>query len=287
MTFGIWNGTEEIPARLSLLVDDVETPARAALMPTGAPTAAEFLTRQSLIGHRGASLDYAEGSRRAMTEAVLRGVDALEMPLSRTSDGVWFGLHDADLLRTSGVAIDPTTITWAELAAYQIAAPAGGDPAFGAQPYMRLEQLLEDYGPSHTLFLDPKYHAGPEWRDEMYGLIESVLPSAQDSVVIKFSGDGTTVADAATARGFPCFGYWYDSQFQADQAKVLAETAAWTILGMEWDAEQATWDALTGLGKPVIAHTAATTTQRDTAIAKGASGIMCSGVRAVQGPPVI
>lgn len=283
MTFGIWNGTEEIPARLSTMVDGVETPVRAAVMPTGALTVAEFLTRQSVIGHRGMSRDLAEACRHAMTQAVLRRVDALEMPLSRTSDGVWFGLHDETLLRTSGVDIDPATLTWAEVQAYQIAAPAGGDPAFGAQPYMRLEQLLEDYGSSHTLFLDPKYHAGPEWRDEMYGLIESVLPSAQDSVVIKFSGDGTTVADAATARGFFSFGYFYGDQYPA----LLDDAPHWTITGMEWDADQAIWDALTGLGQPVIAHIVADTTQRDAAIAKGAAGIMCSGVRAVQGAPVI
>ena len=42
-------------------------------------------------------------------------------------------------------------MTWAEVQEYQITCGPGG-----AQPYMRLQDLLEAYGRSHVLILDPK-----------------------------------------------------------------------------------------------------------------------------------
>jgi hypothetical protein len=287
VTFNLWTGAEETPAKLSVMVDDVETPARAALMPTGARTLATLLLYFFVIAHRLGSLDWAEYSLRGATESVLRRVDALDISVSRSLDGVWFCLHDNSLLRTSGVDVDPATLTWAEIQTYLNNAPAGGDSQFGPQPYMRLDDFLRLYGKSHVIFLDPKHHAGPQWHDEFYALVEATIPNPQENIVIKFSGDGVTVADAATARGYFSFGYFYDQQYQTDPAKVLADATRWTVTGMEWDAPPATWTAMIGVGKPVVAFLVASLAQRDTAIARGAAGIMCTGVRAVQGAPEI
>src|SRR4051794_28007721 len=59
-------------------------------------------TRPFYVAHRGGSDDWPECSLLAYRESVARGVDALEMPLARSQDGVWFGLHDETLDRTSG-----------------------------------------------------------------------------------------------------------------------------------------------------------------------------------------
>jgi glycerophosphoryl diester phosphodiesterase len=51
-------------------------------------------TRPFYVAHRGGSADWPEQSMLAYRSAVACGVDALEVSLARSADGVWFGLHD-------------------------------------------------------------------------------------------------------------------------------------------------------------------------------------------------
>jgi len=284
----VWDGTEEHDTAVTLWDGGVEQPATAAVMPGGAWSVDRLLAIDGFtVGHRGGSVDWAEMSMRAYTEAVLRNVDAVEISVSRTIDGVWFGLHDETLLRTSGVDIDPATLTWRQVQDYLCAAPAGGDPRFGAQQYERLVDLLDAYATSHVILLDPKYHSGAVWRPEFFALIEAAVPRAQDHVVIKWSGGGTSLADDAAALGYDTVGYFYQSDYLANPAGVLANAGHWSWLELEHGAPQSTWDAFLALGKPVIGFTAATAAQRQTALDKGAAGVMCSGIRAIKGPAVI
>lgn len=290
MTFTIWDGAEEKSVAWAILDADLdEQPvANVAMVPGGAWSLERLLAIPGFtVAHRLGSADWAEFSTRGGVECLLRSVDALEISVSRTIDGVWFGLHDQTLLRTSGVDINPNTLTWAQVQGYLNAAPAGGDPDFGAQPYERLDDLLRLYATSHVILLDPKYHAGAQWRDEFFALIESVVPNAQDHVVIKYTGGGITLADDATARGYASVGYFYESEYVADPSGVLANAAHWTWIELEHGAPQGTWNAFLALGKPMIGFIASSTVQRDTALAKGADGVMCSGIRAIKGPPVI
>lgn len=285
-TFGVWNGSEELGVAFGL--GPTEAECRVGMVPGGAFSVTELLGIEDfLIAHRCASLDYSEFSPRGATESVLRSVDALELSVSRSIDGVWFGLHDETLLRTSGVDLDPKTMTWHEIQGYLNAAPVGGDPEFGAQPYARVEDILRAYGHSHVIFLDPKYHSGVQWRDEFFAMVEAAVPNAQDHVVIKWSGGGIGLADEASARGYTTIGFFYQTEYLADPVGVMANAAHWDWLELEHGAPQGTWDVFLATGKPVIAFTVATEVQRQTALAKGAFGIMCSGVRAIKGAAVI
>lgn len=288
-TLGIWDGTEELYTELTVWESGVEQPVDAfALMPYGAWSVGELLKRPGFtVAHRCGSLDWAEASRRGATESVLRRCDALEMPLSRTADGVWFGLHDQTLLRTSGVNIDPTTITWEQLLQYPNNPPAGGDPNFGARPYQKLTTFLQDYGESHVIFLDPKYHGNMTYRGELLDLVESVIPDAQQRIVIKYFGDNTFLADYARSRGYRTWGYFYESDWLANPSAITAQTGHWDWLGLNWDASAQTWQDFVAFGKPLIGHIVANSTQRQAALDGGAIGAMCSGVRAIQGAPEI
>lgn len=258
------------------------------MIPGGAWSTSRLLQIQGFtISHRLGSGDWADFSRRAAAESLLRSVDALEISVSRTIDGVWFGLHDQTLLRTSGVDINPNTLTWRQVQDYLCAAPANGDPRFGAQPYQRLDELLQWYGKSHVIFLDPKYHAGVQWREEFFDQIETNVPRAQQRVVVKFSGGSVTLAADAAARGYTTCGFFYQEEYLADPTAVMANAAQWTWLELEHGAPQSTWDVFLALGKPVIGFTASTVVQRQTALDKGAVGVMCSGIRAIKGAPVI
>jgi len=288
VTLTVWDGTDETAVDFTLWDGTAERPASAAMVPGGAYSVANLFARPGFVmAHRGGSVDWAEMTARAYTESVFRSVDALEVSVNRTADGVWFGLHDQTLLRTSGVDLDPLTMTWDQVRGYLCAPPADGDATFGARPYMRLVDLLAAYATSHVIFLDPKYRAGAQWRDELYSVVESVVPNAQQHVVIKYSGGGTSLADDASARGYSTWGYFYQSEYLADPAGVLANAAHWTYLGLDISAPQGTWDVFHATGKTVLGHIAATLIAYQTAIAKGAGGVMSSGVRAIKGAPVI
>jgi glycerophosphoryl diester phosphodiesterase len=288
-TLTFWDGETEEPAELTYWDGSAEQPVEDfALMPYGAWSTAELIKRPGFtIGHRCGSLDWAEASRRGATESALRRCDALEVPVNRTLDGVWFGLHDTTLLRTSGVNIDPRDLTWEQLQAYQNTAPAGGDSNFGAQPYATLVDLLTDYASSHVVFLDPKGHGNVQYRGELLDLVEATVPNAQQTIVIKFFGDHVTLADYARSRGYVTWGYFYEADYLADPAAIIAQTGRWDWLGLNWDASPSTWADFVALGKPVIGHVIANDTQRAAALAGGAHGVMCSGVRAIQGAPEI
>lgn len=49
-------------------------------------------------------------------------------------------------------------------------------------------------------------------------------------------------------------------------------TDAWTLVGLNWDADQQHWDTALATGRPVIGHVVYDQAQADEAIAKGASG---------------
>lgn len=289
-TLNIWTGTELNPNIDFTLLDPdgvTEHPARAALMPGGAYSVDRFLEIEgATIAHRGSYRDWAEFSMRAYTESVAREVDALEISVSRSSDGIWFGLHDDTLLRTSGIALDPKVTPWREIQRYRINPESFADPAFGPRPYIRLSTLLKTYAHSHLIFVDPKYHSAPQWQDEFYEEFEIVRDSRQH-IVIKGIGGSTFVPEAAAARGYISFGSFYEEDYAADPVGVLEQAARWDWINLQFSAPQSTWDAFAALGKPMTGHIARNRADYDVAIAKGATSVMCSGIRDILGAPVI
>lgn len=286
--FTVWDGSEELGVAFGL--GPTESEVRVGMVPGGARSVAELFQGEEnpdVLAHRLGSLDWSEFSARGATESVLREVEALEISVNRSSDGVWFGLHDETLLRTSGVDLDPFTMTWHEIQNYPNLAPVGGDPAFGDQPYARLTDILEAYATSHVIFLDPKYRTAEPYRSELFDLVESVVPNAQEHIVIKWSGGAINLADYATSRGYTSWGYFYEEEYLADPVGVMANAAHWTYLGLNVSALQSTWNVFLATGKPVIAHTAATQAAYDMSKTKGASCVMCSGIRAIKGDAVI
>lgn len=240
-------------------------------IPVGYRSVGHMLAQDTFYwAHRGGSAVVPEMSLYAYTRAADQGFGGLEVSVNRTSDGVWFGLHDATLLRTSGVDIDPATVTWAEVQQYAIAPPSGYPQP--SRPYMRLEEVLEAYGESHVLILDPKVQLSRG--AELLDLALQYVPSYR--LIAKYSGmtSNTSFASAAHARGITTWGYFYEDTI----GNVPTKHEQWDILGMEWGASQATWDSILSYGKPVVAHICATRSAADTAIAKGASGIQTSGI---------
>lgn len=252
----------------------------AGMIHPGAPSITDMLARPDgfYCGHRGASANYPEMSLQAYTQVALRGYDALELSLARSSDGVWFGLHDASLDRTSlgtgggsGTTYVASAMTWTDIQTHDIRpstiAPVNTDHA----PYVRLEDILDAYLPSHVIFIDPK--AALAFRAELIGILQS-YDGWQDRIVAKYVPGNSTNSwlTSARAAGFQTNAMFYDGDnFATYHAQA-------DILGMEYGAASGTWTAIKALGKPVMAHVIQTTGNLATAVTRDADGYMVSGV---------
>jgi hypothetical protein len=233
--------------------------------------------------HRGGSANWPEMTDYAYTRAAAHGYGVLEFSCARTSDGWWFGLHDANLDRTSGLSGSPSvsTMTRAAVEAYQITLNAGGNP----QPYYGLIEFLQKWTQTHVVVIDPKNALS--FSAELLDLIELHVPDAQDRVVMKFFGVGggaLTFADLCRARGFTTWGYFYQADY--DSGALAANHARWDWLGMNLAATTAwtggTYPAIGSYGQPVVAHIIQSQAEYDASIAKGATMVQVGNVAGVQ-----
>jgi hypothetical protein len=160
----------------------------------------------------------------------------------------------------------------------QIVKPTGGDNAFGAQPYVRLEELLDAYAGSHTIFIDPKVVGGAN-----FGPLLDVMdryPGATNRFVGKYYCTGVSWGNLCHARGYKTWGYYYSDDL-ATAGRLDSTVSAWDYLGIEYNDPQSEYDQLAATGKPIIAHIAPNLAAAQSAISKGAIGVMTSGLRSV------
>lgn len=259
----------------------------AEQMPTGWSTRAQMVAASPLsyVAHRGGSENWPEMTLRAYTNSVAWGANALEVSVARTTDNVYFGLHDQYLDRTSlndpdGTTLNPALMTWEQVQAYDV---------FGVQPYMRLEELTEAYGSSHVLFIDPKFinRSNATSRNHFLNTVKALVPSWSTSVVIKlFWGFNSDWGAAAKAAGFHTWGYLWEEDGFPEISSNPANHSNFDWLGMNYDATAGTWTTMVGLGKPLLGHVCPDQSAVDAAISKGAFGAMVSGVRQVIPPKI-
>ena len=256
--------------------DELGTPQDIRYLFPGYDSVDAMLSHECFWAHRGGSASFPEHSLWAYTQSALRGFGALEISLNRTSDGVWFGLHDQTLDRTTGSGLgftDALQMTWAQVQSHAINIGAAGAP----QPYMRWEELVEAYGDSHVLIVDPKYrHA--DYRSEFFDQMSMVNP---DRVVIKSYFDNLSFRNAAQFRGLKTWGYLYESAI----GSAPTNCPGWDILGLEYTASFEAWDELLTYNLPIIAHICPDEAAIVTARNHGASGFQCSGTAVITPAP--
>jgi len=269
--------------------DTLSTPQEIRPVPTGyASVTAMLAQRPFYVAHRGGSKDWPEMSLHAYTQSAFWGVGALELSLARTSDGVWFGLHDASLDRTSlntgggsGTTLMSSAMTWAEVQAYQIKYPSVTNSSSLPQPYMRWEEIIEAYYGTHVIFVDPKYAAS--YTAELLAKMDALPGNPTDHFVAKSYGQTGNVANTngwphdAAAHGYNTWGYFYEADYE--NGNLATYQGRYTILGMDYTATSAAWSAVTSYGKPVIGHIVPSAAAATTALGYGAVGLMVSGIQ--------
>lgn len=262
----VWDGSKEVDGTPTYWNGEEEFQATVSAMPYGYQSVTAMLAAKPFfVAHRGGSVDWPEMSLRGMTESVSRGVGCLEVSLARTTDGVWFGMHDETFARTAGLATAPkgSEVTWAQVQTYKN----------GNDRYYTLQELVKPWAKTHTFFIDPKYQHTR--MAELVPLLNSLVEPSR--VVIKYFGDNTRLAGEAKAAGYKSWGYFYAGDF--DNGMFDRCKGAWDFLGISYDAAQTYWTRILAEGKPVLGHIAPTAAAVTMALNKGASGVMVSGVK--------
>lgn len=288
----IWDGTQ-LRDGLWYVVGStpgtVDTLAWAGMvMPSRFDSITEMLASPDpwYCAHRGGSRNWPEMSMQGYTQSAIRGYDVLEISAARTSDGIWFGLHDASLDRTSlgtgggsGTTYVASAMTWSAVQTHDLL-PASGSPVNSThQPYELLTDIIDAYIKTHILFIDPK--AALPFRTELISILKT-YPEWQNKIVAKYVPGNANVSWLSLAR---TEGFATNAMFYATDTYTTYQ-AQGDILGMEYNASSGVWTAMLAFGKPVIAHVCPNLSAVTTGITNGASGLMVSGVNQVPRAPM-
>jgi len=241
----------------------------------------DMLSRNEFFwAHRGGSRDFPEMSSFAYGQSALLSYGCLELSLARTSDGVWFGLHDADINRTSGTSGLPvaSSMTWATVQGYTIlGSMATNNPSQPARPYATLQDILDTYT-EHLFVIDVKYAS--TYREELLNILDTY--GGNERFVGKGYGVGNNSFAASCAnRGYERWGYFYASDVPS---LTPAYVNQWTLVGMDYNASLSDWNTLAGYrtnGQRMSGHICPDGAAVATARSYGATGFMVSGVENV------
>lgn len=230
------------------------------------------------VAHRGGSKDYSEHSQQGYTNSLFRGYRAMEVALATSSDGVLFLMHDASLLRTSGLNQSARTTPWATIKDLFITKPNTSVAGATNRPYMTFEKYLDTFGKHSVSLIDTKY-LYPADRVVMRSMITNAgtLSKTMGKVVL---GDSSTYTNGASlAQEWKNFGVPVAGLFYAiNQPDFATLDPTYDVFGMEYTASQAVWDSLrnTNSSKKIIGHIAPDTASVMVAKTKGADGCICS-----------
>jgi hypothetical protein len=231
--------------------------------------------------HRGGSRDFPEMSSFAYGQSALLSYGCLELSLARTSDGVWFGLHDADINRTSGTTglAAASAMTWATVQGYQIlGSMAANNSTQANQPYAKLQDILNAYS-KHLFVIDVKY--ANTYREELLDILDTY--GGSERFVGKAYGVGSnSFATSCSNRGYQRWGYFYGSDIPSLTSAYVNQ---WTLIGMDYTATLSDWNTLAGYrtnGQRMSGHICPDTTAVATARSYGATGFMVSGAVTVK-----
>ena len=230
-----------------------------------APTVASLVAQQPFyIAHRGGGGDWPEMTAYAYAQAAkIRGLQALEMSVCLTADGVLVCSHDPTTLRTTGVDLTIRDQTWATLSALQVTAAATNNPGPPARPLTRFDELAERYHDRYVLFCEPKV---PEAAEPLLALLGTLR--SPERVVWKQYVTSPYWARAKQA-GFGTWGYLLNQASHIGAVDRWAADPAIDLLGAGIEESR---------GKKTIAWPIDSTADRDRALALGVAGLMTSDV---------
>ena len=251
-------------------VAGTRTVSKPAPAPTGSVVDRFLASKPFYVAHRLGGTEYPEFTRQGLDASLRAGFKALELSVRRCSTGEYVLIHDWVTTRTvPGTDYQIWNTPWSVLSGLQQA--SGG--------FMRLTDVLDQVGDDIVLAIDHKVTSSKEVGSTgdmeseaaLFDLLEARFGAegAKRRVIIKHFIKGG-VSQRARERGYKTMCMMYPNEVAG------SDLSSFDVLGMEWNADQSVWDVLKATGKPLIAHIITTQQQADTALARGATGLMAS-----------
>ena len=231
---------------------------------------AEFLTnRPFYISHRLGGTEYPEFTQAGLDASLRAGFKALEVSLRRCASGEYVVIHDWTTERTvPGTKLPIWSTPWDTLKTLRQ----------GAGPLMRFTDLLEQLPDDVVLAVDHKATSAKADANssdlqaelDLYTLLDDAFDGHPERRVLWKHFVNAGSVERAKARGYRTMCMLYPNEL------ATADPSRWDVLGMEWSAPDGAWQQLTATGKPTIAHIITSPSQAQTALSKGATGLMAS-----------
>lgn len=105
----------------------------------------------AIVGHRGDLHQAPENTLSSIRSAINKGVDAIEIDLQMTKDGIVVLHHDTDLMRMAGVPYRVADLTYDELATLDVGKRF--DPLFAGETIPTLEAVFDEIKHVHDVRL--------------------------------------------------------------------------------------------------------------------------------------
>lgn len=234
--------------------------------------------RPFYVAHRGGGGNWPEMTAYAYEQASqLPGLQALEISVCLSADGVLVCSHDPSTARVTGVDLDIASTPWSTLAALQVSAAGTTDPAQPARPLTRFDDVVEAYADRFVLFVEPKVPAAAE------PLMARLVGLGQPERVVWKQYVNSAEFERAKGNGFGTWGYVLDqpSHLGANLER-FAAAAHLDMLGAPRDQPDgfvaAVVDAASRNDKPVMMWALRTPEDRDRALRLGCQGLMTSDI---------
>lgn len=231
------------------------------------------------VAHRGGGGNWPEMTAYAYAQAAkIPDLQALEISVCLTSDGVLVCSHDPTTTRVTGVPYTIAEQDWPTLSALQVLGTRTTDPNQPARSFTRFDEVFEAYSRNFVLFVEPKV------REAVEPLRKLLAAQAQPERVVWKSW--ITSPDFAPARqhGFTTWAYVLNQPSHlGENLTRYAASPDIDMLGAPRDQSDAfagaVVDAARQNGKSTIMWNITSDEERTRALGLGCRGLMTSNVK--------
>ena len=249
-----------------------------------APTV-ETLTvaRPFYIAHRGGGGNWPEMTAYAYAQAAkVPGLQAMEISVCLSADGVLVCSHDPTTARMTGTAYTIAEQTWATLSTLKVSAAETSEPNQAGQPLTRFDDVVEAYIDQFVLFVEPKVRQAA---DPL--MVRMAALDQPERVVWKSPINSPRFAEAKR-RGFGTWGYVLNEPAHTgDRLTRFAASPDIDLIGAPQGESEPFITQITQAGrahgKQTIAWPIRSPAERDRVMGLGCTGMMTTDLRQVLG----
>lgn len=243
------------------------------------PTFESLITGKPFyVAHRGGGGDWPEMTAFAYEQASrLPGLQALEISVCLSRDGVLVCSHDPNTQRATGADYIIAEQPWSVLAPLLVSAAGTIEPEQPARPLSRFDEV-SGYAKDMVLFVEPKVKEadGP--------LLDALIALRQPERVVWKSFINATTFATAKAAGFSTWAYVLDepSHLGANLERYAADPSIDMLgvgVGEPEEMIGSVVDAARRNGKQTMAWPVKTDQDAAKAVALGCTGLMTSRIR--------